>query len=608
MSEKYLTDKTLFQCTMSAAPVPFTCSGSKKAAVIAEGNLLTTSASGNPPAGTLCKSPAKVIGGAPQPCTPQLLQWCNASRVCTVEGRAVLTEKSFKQCQFGGRIKVSRNPSRKVMTGASSVSAALQQNRPAARSGGHGLGSFGRTAAVSGAAAALGTAPGMPSPGAAVPAGGAAKAAEAEKAAPKPADDNAILTGMLCSGDCSKEQREQCGYFLDHQRRQDSQVTVDNQSKLLAENYAAATQEESCRDDIDEQYYDLRKRYGTRYWSYAAHHIISGNQVFKQLTELVRLADFLHYDINNAQNCIYLVSKEAGYGAIKKEQRNISAYDVMSLSKLQWHVGGHQYSFSKEELPLLRQNVEKNCRLANAEIRSYADLLQEEVADFTAQLRQEQRCWYGADAKAQEALKERFCQGMNRISQRIRQKLGAFQKHPSDSYPYYVSKEAYRYAFTLPKTGKLMIVRRSADDTLLLRKYRVSWPLAVNQANRDGLDRLLIKPVGNDRKQAEFILQPLAMTPASQENQKECILFSENISHFLFVDIDFSLRLPFIPPFSRVVQAETLEEAALDEALLASERRQTMLRVWLRDEHFPQYVAPLAMIHERLEEWSKRNG
>ena len=155
-------------------------------------------------------------------------------------------------------------------------------------------------------------------------------------------------------------------YAYDHRSRPDSQVSVDNKSQILAENYAAATKDESQRDDIDSLYYALRNRYGTRYWSYAAHHIISGNQVFKQLTELVRLADFLHYDINNAKNCIYLASKEEGYGAVRKDQRNISAYDVMSVSKLQWHVGGHQYSFAKDELPVLRHNIEKAHHIPNA--------------------------------------------------------------------------------------------------------------------------------------------------------------------------------------------------------------------------------------------------
>lgn len=606
MSEKYLPDNTLFKCNMNMEQAPFKCSGNKRAKVNTSG-LLTKSASGRPPAGTHCTSPMKPpVGGVPQPCTCQLMGWQRASRICTVEGVPVLTEKSFNLCQFQGKIEVFRCISNKVVTGASHASTPKGGKTVSHNSGhsGMGMGTFSCSAVVPGRAAASGAL----SKGTASFDKGQEEADKQEKSVQKPDDDDDILAEMLCSGECSKEQREKCGYFLDHRSRPDSQVSVDNKSQILAENYAAATKDESQRDDIDSLYYALRNRYGTRYWSYAAHHIISGNQVFKQLTELVRLADFLHYDINNAKNCIYLASKEEGYGAVRKDQRNISAYDVMSVSKLQWHVGGHQYSFAKDELPVLRQNIEKARHIPNAEIRPYADLLQEEVADFTAQLRQEQRCWYGENAKEQEPLREHFYQGMNAISQRIRQKLGAFQNRPSDSYPYYVSKEAYRYAFTLPKTGKLMIVRRNADDTLELRKYRISWPLAGNKANQDGLDRLSIKPIGKDGTRAEFILQPLALTSSSRENQKDCILFCENIAHFLFVDTDFSLRLPFVPPFTRVVQAETFDEVALDEALLASERRQTMLRVWLRDEHFPQYVAPIAMIHQRLEEWSKRNG
>lgn len=600
MSEKYLTDKAIFYCDKAQPPSRFVCSiNDKTVQVRAAGTVLTTAASVRPGTGTMCacKPP-----NPPPVCTCTLRGWQNTSRICKIDGKAILTEKSYNNCLIGGTIKVLTCFSDKVVTGASHASTPKGGKTVSHRSRHSGMGTFSQSAGVLGGAAASETL----SKGTASFDKGQEKADKQEKSTQKPDADDDILAEMLCSGECSKEQREKCGYFLDHRSRPDSQVSVDNKSQILAENYAAATKDESQRDDIDSLYYALRERYGTRYWSYAAHHIISGNQVFKQLTELVRLADFLHYDINNAKNCIYLASKEEGYGAVRKDQRNISAYDVMSVSKLQWHVGGHQYSFSKDELPVLRQNIEKARHIPNAEIRPYADLLQEEVADFTAQLRQEQRCWYGEDAK--EQLRKHFYQGMNGISQRIRQKLGAFQNRPSDSYPYYVSKEAYRYAFTLPKTGKLMIVRRNADDTLELRKYRISWPLAGNKANQDGLDRLSIKPIGKDGTRAEFILQPLALTSSSRENQKDCILFCENIAHFLFVDTDFSLRLPFVPPFTRVVQAETFDEMALDEALLASERRQTMLRVWLRDEHFPQYVAPIAMIHQRLEKWSKRNG
>lgn len=604
MSEKYLTDKAIFYCDRAQPPSRFECSiNDKTVQVRAAGTVLTTAASVRPGTGTMCacKPP-----NPPPVCTCTLQGWQNTSRICKIDGKAVLTEKSYNRCCIGGTIKVLTCFSDKVVTGAAHASTP-QGGKAVSRSSGHSgmrIGTFSQSAGIPGGAAASGAL----SKVTASFDKGQEKADKQKKFVQKPDDDDDILAEMLCSGECSKEQREKCGYFLDHRSRPDSQVSVDNKSQILAENYAAATKDESQRDDIDSLYYALRERYGTRYWSYAAHHIISGNQVFKQLTELVRLADFLHYDINNAKNCIYLASKEEGYGAVRKDQRNISAYDVMSLSKLQWHVGGHQYSFAKDELPVLRQNIEKTCHIPNAEVRPYADLLQEEVADFTAQLRQEQRCWYGEDEKEQEQLREHFYQGMNAISQRIRQKLGAFQNRPSDSYPYYVSKEAYRYAFTLPKTGKLMIVRRNADDTLELRKYRISWPLAGNKANQDGLDRLSIKPIGKDGTRAEFILQPLALTPTSRKNQKDCILFCENIVHFLFVDTDFSLRLPFVPPFTRTVQAETFDEVALDEALLASERRQTMLRVWLRDEHFPQYIAPIAMIHQRLEEWSKRNG
>ena len=206
---------------------------------------MTISASGGPNAVTLCNSPMKAVGGAPQPCTCSLLGWRSASQVCTLEGKAVLTEKSFNQCQFGGKIKVFHCQSQ-VTTGAAVVAAMamktnIQEPKHPEKPD-------------------MSKHPEKPDMSKHPEKPDMSKKPDKPKMSKKPKDDNSILAEMLCSGECSREQREKCGYFTDHQTRQDSQVAVDNQSKILAENYAMATKDESHLDDIDDQYYALREK------------------------------------------------------------------------------------------------------------------------------------------------------------------------------------------------------------------------------------------------------------------------------------------------------------------------------------------------------------
>ena len=73
----------------------------------------------------------------------------------------------------------------------------------------------------------------------------------------------------------------------------------------------------------------------------------SGNTIYKG------------YDINGAANCIMLISKDREYrqkadDAVKK---NISAYDAMSMTGIQWHLGGHSYTFAKDEIPIFHQRI-----------------------------------------------------------------------------------------------------------------------------------------------------------------------------------------------------------------------------------------------------------
>ena len=397
-------NSTLFQCIYNAIPFLCTCSG--KASLKVGGTLLTVDARPQPKG--ICQFKTAAANGVPQPCICQISSWMLPSRTCFVEGKPLLTTASKAMCSVGGTISVFKSAS-KVVTGAGVSSVNTAEKNDFSWEETKGTSDKNKRPeeskepppeeAPGGADGIPESAPSQAMQTAAVMTAAAVSLVESvleDRDQEKQAA--AILENMLCSGDCAADKREACPYYQDHLSRSDDEVTVLNDSLQLGANYEEARFQ---RDDIDAHYTALKEEYGTTYWSYAAHHIISGGQVFKQEPEIVRLADFLHYDINNAENCIFLISKGHGYGDETKAERPISAYDAMGRARLQWHLGGHQYTLPAEELKLIRQRIQKQTGQSAADIRSYADLLRQDMADFKIWLRQHP-CWYSRDETKQK--------------------------------------------------------------------------------------------------------------------------------------------------------------------------------------------------------------
>lgn len=248
-------------------------------------------------------------------------------------------------------------------------------------------------------------------------------------------------------------------------------ATVDNNSKILRTNYLKHIADASNRDSVDEYFLTVQDKF-----KFQAHHLISGNQIFAPIkktkdgrkinkrAKLVRLANFCGYDINNALNCIMLVANEDDYGQ-KAGGKSASAYDAMSLSKIQWHVGGHSYKFPKEE-----KNIKNQIRFYtktnfDEPIKNYIELVSAELDKIEASLTSCNICRNSPQAK------RGLITRLNNLSQKIKKKLGAFTEKPQKSFPYYVSKEAYFYAFNLPRTAKIILVSR-ADSEFLFEKFR----------------------------------------------------------------------------------------------------------------------------------------
>ena len=425
------------------------------------------------------------------------------------------------------------------------------------------------------------------------------KSADIGRSESQPQKDNAVTTpnvampksdnetpmfreGMLCSHRKNKPECQECAYRLDY-----APVTVDNSSVILRKNYNAT---KPHTDSYDIYFDDVVEPLGNgkqNKWSYAAHHLISGNQVFKQNAELVRLARFCGYDINGYENCIMLVGYPEDYSDSDK-MKSVKAYDVMSEGRIQWHVGGHSYKFTEEEKAEICKQVgiRNKIKLTPGDIKTYAELVQAEIEKLRNRLETKKNhrhvCYADKDSKRQ------FCDKLNRISQKIKVKLANFKDigKPHHSFPYFVSKEAYRYTYALPRTGKVITVLKEGTR-LTLSTFRLEH---FTEAIADKDRSLMINPKGS----AVFDL-------SAESWPIECIFFCDNVDFFVYLEDTPRDILPFAVDIKHQFPVEIKSTGKDGQNFLAE--HDTEILVWLRDNPQYGYVSPALMVKNRGEEY-----
>lgn len=174
--------------------------------------------------------------------------------------------------------------------------------------------------------------------------------------------------------------------------------------------------------------------FGSYMYSIAHHHIIPANQCFKPFPEIVKLANYYGYNINKAENGISLPTMNLGYDKQPFDLRKEISFTAMDKLGKQWHKGGHKYS----------------CKIS-ADIDSvlprpflhYKDAVDKELTSFSMMLNEELKC--RADNYDQQAAE--FTKIMDRICERVAKKLRRFEDNPRKSYPCYISKLAFYFAF-----------------------------------------------------------------------------------------------------------------------------------------------------------------
>ena len=361
-----------------------------------------------------------------------------------------------------------------------------------------------------------------------------------------PARDGSEAAALLCSYSPSKAKCRDCAYRAASASSQLPDKAGSQGSKapsqILRENYLKALPELCQQADI--RYRELWSQYQNTRWSYQAHHIISREDGYGAMPRLVRLGNFCGYDINNAYNCIMLpsfVRRPAGAARRTAAQASEEAYTTMKVAKLQWHAGPHDYGsshgiqegeesqeFARTDMELLAKLVRVYFKQEATQVYDYATLIMRELQELEAGLERHRKCW--------RHRKEAFIALMNGISCRIKDKLGAFQELPYKSYPYYVSQEAYMYAFNVPRSRRLVVADLNEGQPYFEKFRATRFVYAMEQEGKDapaaGKDlryELLYQEEGDERPNcASFSLE-------DRESQREFLAFIENIEYFVIL-------------------------------------------------------------------------
>jgi len=361
----------------------------------------------------------------------------------------------------------------------------------------------------------------------------------------------------LCSyGSCDKP--EECPYMQ-------AKSTIDTQGAAKKLRNNSKTKE----TEYDEYSQKMMDKYNVS-WNNQAHHLISINAAYCKYPELVKLGNYFGYDINCEENCCFLPcwEKGDGYGDKTSHYKKAQAYEVMKVSGMQWHVGQHEYPISisdaiKEKYPELKT------------IECYNQIINKDLKEFSA------ACDKQFKGKCLEENYEEhrrwFIERMNMLSGKIEKHLDLFRGNPKNSYPYFVSAEALRYAYEVPRSGKVILIYPTTTQWIV-RRYRYT-----NYLKDDDIQLNLLAT------------QALAFAENHRdETIKKLILFCENVSCFLIVDEKNIFKLPF----SYQVRCQYIDKEESEKV----ESHFSAMLVRQADDEQDGYISPKAMAVKRLKE------
>ena len=308
-------------------------------------------------------------------------------------------------------------------------------------------------------------------------------------------------------------------------------------------------------------------------WGNQAHHMISAKAIYAQKPTLVKLGNYFGYDINSKENCCFLPSRESGEGSGEQDNdsKKTTAFEVMNAAGMQWHVGQHRYT-----CPIDPELIKRYPRLSSiADLKCYHDAVNKRIEYILSEYEMK---YFGDCPVDNPEIREWFFKSMEGFSEEIEQHLADFGKDARKSFPYYVSAQAVRYTYFIPKSDRVILLRREKDH-VRAERYRFTNFIKNSEFGLDKEDELEFEIYQN------FNL-------GISEDIFSFIMFCRNARCFISLGEDFVL------PFSYGVYKKNIPES---EAAHIKARFSQMLSSLSEDGSF-EYVSPVEMIKKRRRE------
>ena len=335
-------------------------------------------------------------------------------------------------------------------------------------------------------------------------------------------NEDVAIEDLYCPYDSAKERCKKCEY-----------VKANSDHMLSAKREGSSKQPGAIlRENYERDFFLLtstRKRYRSPCLSLQeeyhifeiigcgnqAHHILSTKDVYEQdkLKFVLKLANFYEYDVNEAYNCIVLPAYnskaertknefQVSFGKSSDFDKRVSKYYAMRKSGRQWHGGGHGDDFENSH-----------------NISCYAT----EVTDFVYQcMKRLKKDHCRIDTEFYEKDKKEFVTRLHRALDYVREKLIAFDLNPQNSLPFYVSRDAYEYAYNVANI-RVLVFRR---DDAKMRAYKYMFTRRAGETYPD------------ERGVKSFDLN-------SELSKKMLVVFCEQIDIAYFDKSKGAIRLPF---------------------------------------------------------------
>lgn len=373
----------------------------------------------------------------------------------------------------------------------------------------------------------------------------------------EPKKESVIGNHCICSYE-SCEKSSNCPYM------NASSVIPTNGAAVILRNNSRAKEKQYS------EYAERKMRENKISWNNQAHHLISIKAAYCQYPELVKLGNYFGYDINCMENCCFLPCWESGdgYGQKTLHFKKAQAYEVMKVSGLQWHVGQHTYRVEPAEGIL-----EKYPELKTLDC--YNDKLNKDIKEILSACSMRFTGICPQDSYAEH--KQWFHNKMNGLSESIEKYLNRFRSSPKNSYPYFVSLEALKYAYEIPRSGKVISIHRTKTQWVL-KRYQYTNYLKDNDIQ---LNLLETKVLAEAEKHRTATI-------------KQLIIFCENVSCFLVIDETMTFKLPFsYKATCQYIKNEDMSKVKSHFSAMLAEQS---------DSGECEYIPPKAMAVQRLKE------